>query len=64
MARPAGAFDASGSGKADPVRLETDLRAQGPSTPRTTLRYAIERFPKEWRASILKATRPGRPHGR
>src|SRR5262245_20472144 len=47
------------AGKADPARLEQYLRAGGPSIPRTTLRYAIERFPEARRRSLLKATRHG-----
>src|SRR5262249_38765468 len=45
------------AGKADPARLERYLRANGPSIPRTTLRYAIERFSETKRKSLLKATR-------
>ena len=33
------------AGKTDPVRLERYLRRNGPSIPRTTIRYAIERMP-------------------
>src|SRR5207245_1849574 len=33
------------AGKTDMMRLERYLRANGPSIPRTTVRYAIERFP-------------------
>jgi 3-methyladenine DNA glycosylase AlkD len=47
------------AGKTDPVRLERYLRANGPSIPRTTLRYAIERFSQTKRRSLLKATRHG-----
>ena len=47
------------AGKPDPGRLERYLRANGPSIPRTTLRYAIERFPVNRRKSLLKATRHG-----
>jgi len=47
------------AGKADPARLERYLRANGPSIPRTTLRYAIERFSKTKRRSLLKVTRHG-----
>jgi 3-methyladenine DNA glycosylase AlkD len=46
------------AGKADPVRLERYLRANGPIIPRTTLRYAIERFPLEKRRQLLTVTRP------
>jgi 3-methyladenine DNA glycosylase AlkD len=45
------------AGKTDPGRLERYLRAGGPSIPRTTLRYAIERFPPDARAGLLAATR-------
>jgi 3-methyladenine DNA glycosylase AlkD len=45
------------AGKADPVRLEHYLRANGPRIPRTTLRYAIERFPPAKRKDLLTVTR-------
>jgi 3-methyladenine DNA glycosylase AlkD len=45
------------AGKADPARLERYLRANGTSIPRTTLRYAIERFPAANRRDILNATK-------
>jgi len=45
------------AGKADADRLERYLRANGPSIPRTTVRYAIERFPPAKRAALLKETR-------
>lgn len=45
------------AGKADPARLERYLRANGPSIPRTTLRYAIERFPASKRRELLVTTR-------
>jgi 3-methyladenine DNA glycosylase AlkD len=45
------------AGKADMARLERHLRAGGPAIPRTTLRYAIERFPPAKRAALLKETR-------
>lgn len=48
------------AGKADEVRLERYLRANGPNIPRTTLRYAIERFPPRRRRALLEATRGGR----
>jgi len=47
------------AGKTDPARLERYLLANGPSIPRTTLRYAIERFSESKRRSLLKATRHG-----
>ncbi|MFH1680015.1 MAG: DNA alkylation repair protein [Candidatus Eisenbacteria bacterium] len=46
------------AGKADAARLERWLRKHGPRIPRTTLRYAIERFPEKKRKSLLEATRP------
>jgi 3-methyladenine DNA glycosylase AlkD len=46
------------AGKTDMARLERYLRANGPSIPRTTLRYAIERFPPAKRRALLIATRP------
>jgi hypothetical protein len=45
------------AGKQDSDRLERYLRANGPATPRTTLRYAIERFPPAKRQALLAATR-------
>jgi 3-methyladenine DNA glycosylase AlkD len=45
------------AGKTDMPRLERYLRATGASIPRTTLRYAIERFPETRRRALLKATR-------
>jgi 3-methyladenine DNA glycosylase AlkD len=45
------------AGKADPARLERYLRANGRSIPRTTLRYAIERFPVAKRKRLLQITR-------
>jgi 3-methyladenine DNA glycosylase AlkD len=45
------------AGKADEARLERYLRATGPSIPRITMRYAIERFPPPRRRAILRATR-------
>ena len=47
------------AGKADQPRLERFLRAAGPLTPRTTLRYAIERFPEARRRALLTVTRTG-----
>ena len=44
------------AGKVDRARLEAFLLEQGPRTPRTTLRYAIEKFPKEDRKRIREAT--------
>jgi len=45
------------AGKTDPARLERYLRANGSRIPRTTLRYAIERFPEQKRRALLAATR-------
>ena len=45
------------SGKSDERRLEQHLRANGPSIPRTTVRYAIERFALPKRRALLAATR-------
>ncbi len=45
------------AGKVDAARLERYLRANGPSMPRTTVRYAIERFPPRKRRALLEATR-------
>jgi 3-methyladenine DNA glycosylase AlkD len=45
------------AGKQDPARLERYLRANGPSIPRTTLRYAIERFTPAKRRALLAVTR-------
>jgi 3-methyladenine DNA glycosylase AlkD len=45
------------AGKADRRRLEQFLRAEGSRIPRTTVRYAIERFPPDERHRWLEATR-------
>lgn len=45
------------AGKTDPPRLERYLLANGRGIPRTTVRYAIERFPETKRRSILARTR-------
>ena len=45
------------AGKPDTARLERYLRSNGPSIPRTTLRYAIERFPEDRRRALLRETR-------
>lgn len=44
-------------GKKDMARLERFLLANGPAIPRTTLRYAIERFEPKKRAKLLRDTR-------
>ena len=45
------------AGKTDPERLETFLLAKGPDLPRTSVRYAIERFAADKRKDLLTATR-------
>ena len=45
------------AGKTNAKRLETYLRANGPAIPRTTVRYAIERFSPAARLALLKATK-------
>ncbi len=45
------------AGTTDPDRLERFLLGHGSRIPRTTLRYAIEKFPPEKRAELLAATR-------
>ena len=45
------------AGKADASRLEKYLLKHGPAIPRTTVRYAIERFPKAKRRRILQETK-------
>ena len=45
------------AGKVDRDRLEAYLLEKGPHLPRTTLRYAIEKFPKEDRKRLLEATK-------
>jgi 3-methyladenine DNA glycosylase AlkD len=45
------------AGKADQKRLERFLLDRGPGIPRTTLRYAIERFSPETRKVLLEKTR-------
>jgi len=45
------------AGKTDLVRLEKFLRQHGPAIPRTTLRYAIERFPEAKRKALLLSTK-------
>ena len=46
------------AGKTDMARLERYLRAHGPTIPRTSVRYAIERFPPPRRRALLVATKP------
>jgi 3-methyladenine DNA glycosylase AlkD len=45
------------AGKADSARLERYLRTNGAAMARTTVRYAIERFPPARRRELLDATR-------
>jgi len=45
------------AGKGDAAKLEAFLLKHGPRIPRTTLRYAIERFPEAKRRDILLRTR-------
>ncbi len=45
------------TGKSDMDRLKRFLLKHGPRIPRTTVRYAIERFPKDERKKLLEATR-------
>ncbi len=45
------------AGKADPARLERFLLSGGAAIPRTTLRYAIERFPEAKRKALLLRTK-------
>jgi 3-methyladenine DNA glycosylase AlkD len=45
------------AGKADAAKLERYLRANGATIPRTTVRYAIERFPPRKRHDLLEMTR-------
>lgn len=45
------------SGKTDRERLERFLLKNGKNIPRTTLRYAIERFPEKRRKEILEKTK-------
>jgi 3-methyladenine DNA glycosylase AlkD len=48
------------AGKADMRRLDRFLLEHGPRLSRTTVSYAIERFPPPRRAQLLTATRAGR----
>jgi 3-methyladenine DNA glycosylase AlkD len=45
------------AGKTDMARLEAFLLRFGPKIPRTTVRYAVERFPEEKRLKILAKTK-------
>lgn len=44
------------AGRTDMKRLEEFLLEHGPAIPRTTVRYAIERFPERRRKQLLVAT--------
>ena len=48
------------AGKADLKRLERFLLRHGPHIPRTSVRYAIERFDEAKRKVLLLKTKPGR----
>lgn len=52
------------AGKADADRLERFLIARGPSMPRTTVRYSIERFPEAKRKTLLALTKSKEPASR
>lgn len=45
------------AGKADAARLEAFLTGHGPGIPRTTVRYAIEKFPEARRKQLLEKTK-------
>lgn len=47
------------AGKTDMERLRRFLLKHGPAIPRTTLRYAIERFPQRERKRLLTETKVG-----
>jgi len=47
------------AGKTDMPRLEKFLLDNGVAIPRTTLRYAIERFPEDKRKHLMAKTRTG-----
>jgi 3-methyladenine DNA glycosylase AlkD len=53
----AGGWALREAGRTDAARLERYLRAHGPAIPRTTVRYAIERFPLPARRRLLEITR-------
>ena len=52
------------TGKSDMERLKAFLLKHGPKIPRTSLRYAIERFPKDERKELLEATKKGKTSGK
>ncbi len=45
------------AGKTDPTRLKRFLLKHGPAVPRTTLRYAIEKFDAAERKRLMQATK-------
>ncbi len=45
------------AGKTNPDMLEQFLLRHGPNIPRVTIRYALEKFPKEKRSELLQATK-------
>ena len=49
------------TGKTDRARLQRYLRRHGRSIPRTTLRYAIERFDEPTRRELLRITSSRQP---
>jgi 3-methyladenine DNA glycosylase AlkD len=51
------------AGKTDPEKLEKFLLRHGPKISRTTLRYAIERFPPAKRKTLMELTKATRPTG-
>jgi 3-methyladenine DNA glycosylase AlkD len=51
------------AGKPDPARLESFLLEHGAKIPRTTLRYAIERFSPEKRKRLLEETKGSGEYG-
>jgi 3-methyladenine DNA glycosylase AlkD len=48
------------AGKKDQARLEAFLLRHGPAIPRTTVRYAIERFPEVKRKTLMQKTKKER----
>jgi 3-methyladenine DNA glycosylase AlkD len=50
------------TGRVDADRLVRYLRDGGPTIPRTTIRYAIERFAPALRHDLLASTRAGEAH--
>ncbi|MBL7082955.1 MAG: DNA alkylation repair protein [Candidatus Aminicenantes bacterium] len=52
------------AGKSNHIRLENFLLKHGPAIPRTTLRYAIERFEEKKRKKMLIETKAKKEKGR